>query len=322
MALLTPAQLLHRFGKKLRQLGRLIILQRDDLLWRLEAGGAIQWYSFWTGGSSGPSIPWTGCEDEYWVSFGLVEPGPGETRDVLDQDAFRQFAEEFSIDFKELRSLERRWVADFSRRLTALEYVRSFIVEKETFEHDFPGYSNMEAVPLLLPTVPMLPKCDIQTTFSAKYPMPLVAESPMNMTYTFESNAGQEWDNLLGASYATQTLDTVDTVPESDDGTSPSDSCVYSPPEDELITSHEPSTLPGYVASPGPASDRVSQRQPALITDYFSKMALQLLQACSIVDKGKPLSDDQIQNVINVHNSVSVCLGWDFLLYGGAYKER
>ncbi|KAL3439933.1 hypothetical protein BJX65DRAFT_56450 [Aspergillus insuetus] len=158
----------------------------------------------------------------------------------------------------------------------------------------------MDAVPLLLPTVPMLPKCDVQTTFSAKYSMQTAAEWPINMTDTWES---QDCDIFLSTSHATQILDPVDILFESDDGTSPSDSCVYSPPEDELTTSHEPSALPGYVASPGPASDRLSQRQTAPITDYFSVMALQLLQACSIVDKGNPLSDDQIRNVIDVHNS-------------------
>jgi hypothetical protein len=155
----------------------------------------------------------------------------------------------------------------------------------------------LEAVSLLLPTVPMLPKCDIQTTFSAKYPMRTAAE--WSIDTTCES---QNWDNL-SACHATQTPGPVDIVSESEDGTSPSDSRINSPPEDELITSHEHSVLPRYVASQEPASDRPSQRHTAPITDYFSEMALQLLQTCSIVDKSKPLSDDQIQKVIDVHNS-------------------
>ncbi|KAL3435044.1 hypothetical protein BDV09DRAFT_168498 [Aspergillus tetrazonus] len=291
------------FGKRLRLLGRLIIFQRDNLMWRLEAGGAIRWSSFWTGEASGPPIPRSGCVNEYWISFELVGPGPDESRVVLDQDAFGQLAEELGIDFETLRYLERFRVADIYRRLTALEYVRSFVVEKELFEHDVPGYSNMDAVPLLLPTDPMLPTSNLRAAFSLKYPVHTAAERPTDMKHTLETNTGQEIDILLDMSNAAQTMVTVDQLPELDSGSSPSEGYVNSPCEDEPLTFHDAGILPSYIASPGPASGYLSQQQTVPIADDFSTIVFPFLRNPIFGEKGQPLDDKRIQDVLEVHRS-------------------
>jgi hypothetical protein len=191
-------------------------------------------------------------------------------------------AEELGIYFKMLRYLERFQVADIYRRLTALEYVRSFVVEKELFEHDIPGrhffalllltkfilsdhgsvigYSNMDAVPLLLPTDPVLLTSNLQAAFSLKYPIHTVAEHLTDIKHILETNTGQEIDILLDMSNAAQTMVTVDQLPELDSSSSPSKGYINSPPKDEPLTFHNTGILPSYIASPGPASRYLSQQ--------------------------------------------------------------
>ncbi|KAL4755930.1 uncharacterized protein BDW70DRAFT_164982 [Aspergillus foveolatus] len=265
---------MHGFGKRLRLLGQLAIFQRDNLMRWLEAGGAIRWSIFWTGEASGLSIPWSSCVDEYWISFELVGPGPGESRVVLDQDAFRQLAEELSIDFETLRYLERFRVADIYRRLTALEYVRSFVVEKELFDPHIPGYSKNDGISFLLPTDHVLPTSDLGAAFPVKYPMHTA------------NNAGQEFDNLFL---------------ELDSGSSPG-GYVKSPPEDESLTFHDPRILPSYIASPGPASGYLSQQHTAPIANDFSTIVFPFLRSPIFGEKGQPLDDKRIQDVLEVHH--------------------
>ena len=100
------------------------------------------------------------------------------------------------------------------------------------------------------------------------------------------NNAGQEFDNLFI---------------ELDSGSSPG-GYVKSPPEDKLLTFHDPYILPSYIASPGPASRYLSQQHTALIANDFSIIVFPFLWSPIFGEKGQLLDDKQIQDILKVHH--------------------
>ncbi|RHZ60742.1 uncharacterized protein CDV56_107659 [Aspergillus thermomutatus] len=119
--------LLHRIGPKLRQIGSLDVSQIIIALGLAETNGGIRWHKLHSDGLIRPSTDWG--VNTYQIWFGLVEPGHGMNRDVLDLPSLYKLVEDLGVDLRTLWKLERTWVVDMFKRLNALCFVKGLVME-------------------------------------------------------------------------------------------------------------------------------------------------------------------------------------------------
>ncbi|GFF50444.1 hypothetical protein IFM46972_09046 [Aspergillus udagawae] len=138
--ILTSAQLLHRIGPKLRQIGSLDIPQIIGALKLAETNGGIRWHQLWNDGEEISSTDW--CVNTYQIGFSLVEPAPGKSADVLDSPNLYKLVEDLGVDLRILWKLEWIWVVDMFVRLNKLHFVYDLVVEGTAL----PGQALLETI--------------------------------------------------------------------------------------------------------------------------------------------------------------------------------
>lgn len=174
--------LLHRIGPKLRQIGSLDVSQIIIALWLAERNRGIQWHELWIDGVKESSTDL--CVNTYQIAFGLVEPGPGMNRDVLDEPSLYKLVEDLGADLRNLWKLERIRVVDMFERLNDLRFVNGLVVEGTVL----PG----QALPDIIfagPSIPSIPPTSVA-------PLPTSDPLPSNNIY-YPPDAGLEFDQAI-----------------------------------------------------------------------------------------------------------------------------
>ncbi|KAE8386946.1 hypothetical protein BDV23DRAFT_162228 [Aspergillus alliaceus] len=324
--------LLHNIGEKLERIGRLNNIQRIDLLEQAEAGGSIGWHMLWTEEKIISSTCSASCEDMYWAMVSIVEPDQGVNADILTKHELRQLVKDLRIDMKELGKLERFQVTDLFRRLKALDYVRSFMIQEEAVKDSSLGNDSTN---LTQPTPPSFSDPSLQTSDAIplssllNYP-PVISDdfkSLLNYNDSLQRNMSSPLlpnTNRIGAccpAPAAVPTGSMGTTP----GLSPSTSNVHSPQVDEPSTPSGTVNSPqqagieldlykgynyslgnyqaGEVHSPGSMSSWPRQRRTTLDAINSNTTIFQLLRSCKFAKKGTPLvplSEKEIQEILEV----------------------
>ncbi|KAF7588229.1 hypothetical protein BBP40_005980 [Aspergillus hancockii] len=268
--------LLNRIGRKLRQIGSLNVSQIITALDLAETGGYIRWHTLSTEREIISLTDW--CVNTYQICFGLVEPAPGMSVNVLDLPDLCKV------------TCSRPWTR--FDRLIEVEEDRGIIPSTSS-----PSVTNtVDAGP---PVTASLQSVDLP-------PGPDAGPASYRTPSSPQVNQAVNTPQSVSTPYSTSVATPVGFVntPGSDAGASsyptPSTNYANSPRVDEPTTRLSSSVLPlnQTVEALDSRGNRQTQQQTREQTIVRS------LQSCIFTDENMHLDNNQIQEIIKARASL------------------
>ncbi|OJJ42062.1 hypothetical protein ASPZODRAFT_1668687 [Penicilliopsis zonata CBS 506.65] len=157
----TRADLVNRFGGKVRRLFLLPLQQRSVVLGGCKKGGHIRWHQLATEEEVLSSDFRDGCLNIHVVSVGIEDPGAG----VLAMSAtdLRKFTHDFGVDLDEIRKLgkeEMECLFGWLRDAGMLDY-------SDVLLNQVPAYINL---PEALAQIPLMTRTPVTKSIAHSTP--------------------------------------------------------------------------------------------------------------------------------------------------------